>query len=85
MVDRLPSLNQSLAAVASFLVCAQEKALLAMVDTISATKQDRDATKKNKCPVPSPAKAGLYVSPSTKATHKAGREKRLRHSESPVQ
>ena len=48
-------INQCLAAVASYLVCAQEKALLTIVDKISAARQDREATKENKCPVPSPA------------------------------
>ena len=68
----LRSINQALPAVASVLVCAPEKSLLAMADTISATtKQDRDAAKKNKCPVPSPEKAGL----STMETRDAGREK----------
>ena len=85
MVARLPSINQSLAAVAFFLVCAQEKALLAIVDAISATKQDTDATKKSKGPVPSLAKAGLYILPSTRATRNAGREKMFCHSERPAQ
>ena len=75
-------INQCLAAVAYSLVCAQEKALLAIVDTTSATEQDKDATKKNKSPVPSPAKPGLDISPSTRATRDAGREQMSRHSES---
>ena len=57
MVARLPSINQFLVALAHFLKCLHENALLEIVDTISATKQHRNATKKNKCPVPSPAKA----------------------------
>ena len=79
-------INQCLAAVAYSLVCAQEKALLTIVDTISATKQDCKATKKNKGPVPSPAKTGLDTSPS-RATRATGRELLIvfRHSESPGQ